>query len=177
MSHSRCHGFTLIELIASLVLLGIIAVFGGMFVVQGMEGYIFSKKNSEKALKAQIALDRIALELRNLNGTDDFTYTLIEDSSVSYTSIEPELSGTRSITYSGDSIFIGVDGDSYTLIDEISNFRLSQNGTLPSKNLNSSISVTFDYADMPEGYSITVVPRLQNGTQILDSRWYFQKQE
>jgi prepilin-type N-terminal cleavage/methylation domain-containing protein len=168
MSHSRCHGFTLIELIASLVLLGIIAVFGGMFVVQGMEGYIFSKKNSEKALKAQIALDRIALELRNLNGTDSFDPT-------SYTSIEPELSGTRSITHSGDSIFIGVDGDSYTLIDEISNYSLSINGNSSNENLNSSISVTFDYADMPGGYSITVVPRLQSETQREASRWYFEK--
>lgn len=168
MSHSRCHGFTLIELIASLVLLGIIAVFGGMFVVQGMEGYIFSKKNSEKALKAQIALDRIALELRNLNGTVSFDPT-------SYTSIESELSGTRSITHSGDSIFIGVDGDSYTLIDEISNYSLSINGTFPNQDLNSSISVTFDYADMPGGYSITVVPRLQSETQREASRWYFEK--
>jgi hypothetical protein len=61
------------------------------------------------------------------------------------------------------------------LIDEVSSFGLNENGSFA--NLDYAITVSFDYADLPGGYSITVVPRLQNGTQMQDSRWYFEKQE
>jgi prepilin-type N-terminal cleavage/methylation domain-containing protein len=173
MQKRNRHGFTLIELIASLVLLGIIAVFGGMFVVQGMEGYLFSKKNSEKALKAQIALDRIALELRNLNGTDTGSFDFTENDSVTFTSTD--LPGTRELGFSGGSIFLGVNNQDHLLIDEVSSFGLNENGSFA--NLDYAITVSFDYADLPGGYSITVVPRLQNGTQMQNSRWYFEKQK
>ena len=60
------HGFALIELIAVIVLVGIIASFSAFFLYTGFQGYLNTKKATEGALNAQMALDRIALELRDI---------------------------------------------------------------------------------------------------------------
>ena len=105
-------GFTLIELTLTIVLIGIIGTFTSMFVYSGIRGYLTTRQNSEGALQAQIALDRISLELRNitsLTGTPDITEP---DLSVSYKSAV--LSGTRELKYdsSQKAILISVDNGS-----------------------------------------------------------------
>ena len=57
-------GFALIELMAVIVLVGIIASFSTFFLYTGFNGYLNTKNATEGALNAQMALDRIALELR-----------------------------------------------------------------------------------------------------------------
>jgi len=107
-------GFTLIELIMTIVLIGIIGVFTSLFVYSGIRGYQTTRLASEGALQAQIAMDRISLELRNINyltGTPDITEP---DLSVSYKS--ETLSGTRVLKYytNENAIKISVDnGASY----------------------------------------------------------------
>ena len=51
----------LIELVAVIVLIGIIGSFTGFFLYTGISGYVKNKNNTEGALSAQIALDRISL--------------------------------------------------------------------------------------------------------------------
>ena len=55
--------FTLIEVIVSLVLIGIMAAIAGMGLMRIAEGYVFAKQNAETAQKAQIAIARIVKEL------------------------------------------------------------------------------------------------------------------
>ena len=55
-------GFTLVELVVTLVLVGIIGTFTTLFMYTGLNGYLRAKDTSEETLKAQIALDRISLE-------------------------------------------------------------------------------------------------------------------
>ena len=50
----------------TLILVGIIGAFTGLFLSTGIEGFIASKRNSEVALKAQIAMDRLSAELRHV---------------------------------------------------------------------------------------------------------------
>ncbi len=57
------NAFTLIEVIVSLVLLGILATIVGIGLVQVTKGYVFSKENSASAQKVQIAMTRIVKEL------------------------------------------------------------------------------------------------------------------
>ena len=57
-------GFVLIELVTTLVLVGVIGTFAAFFLYNGMNGYLVSKRNSETALIAQVAMDRISAELR-----------------------------------------------------------------------------------------------------------------
>ena len=61
------NGFTLVELIITIVLVGIIATFTTLFMYTGLNSYLRAKDTSEGALKAQIALDRISLELRDID--------------------------------------------------------------------------------------------------------------
>ena len=60
-------GFILVELIVSIVLIGIIGIFTSMFIYTGIKGYLMAKQTNEGAIKAQMALDRINLELRQIN--------------------------------------------------------------------------------------------------------------
>ncbi|MBT8374891.1 MAG: prepilin-type N-terminal cleavage/methylation domain-containing protein, partial [Deltaproteobacteria bacterium] len=61
-------GFTLIEIVVSLILVGMMAAIAGMGIVTGTKGYLFAKENSHMAQKAQIAMARIQRELMELTG-------------------------------------------------------------------------------------------------------------
>ena len=56
-------GFTLIEVIVSLVLLGILSAIAGMGFVVVAKGYVFAKLNSEMVEKGQTAITRMVKEL------------------------------------------------------------------------------------------------------------------
>ena len=90
-------GFTLVELMAVIVLVGIIASFSAFFLYTGFNAYVNTKNTTEGALNAQMALDRISMELRNIN--DAISY--VEDTSVSYKS--EALTGTRTLKYESNS--------------------------------------------------------------------------
>ncbi|OQY60201.1 MAG: hypothetical protein B6245_02595 [Desulfobacteraceae bacterium 4572_88] len=61
--HPNNRGFTLVEIIASLFIIGMIASIAGMGIVQLANGFIFSKKNAETVQKAQIVMSRLVKEL------------------------------------------------------------------------------------------------------------------
>jgi len=105
-------GFSLIELILTIVLIGIIGTFTSLFVYSGIRGYLTTRQNSEGALQAQIALDRISLELRNITSLTATPDTTAPDLSVSYKSAV--LSGTRELKYDSNqkAILISVDDGS-----------------------------------------------------------------
>jgi prepilin-type N-terminal cleavage/methylation domain-containing protein len=63
MSQFNKSGFTLIELIVVLVLLGIIGLFSGLFLVKMIQSYQWTADNAHTAQKAQVALTRIAVEM------------------------------------------------------------------------------------------------------------------
>jgi len=150
-------GFVLFEVIVSLVLVGVIATFSSIFLISGIEGYLFSKKASESALKAQIAMDRISLELREINNRP----TLDENTSITYTS--DSLPGTRMIKFDSDSnnIYINVDETDYILLDDISNFTLTSTPYDFDNDTNNEIAyidVGFTITDIPE-FKVKIYPR------------------
>jgi prepilin-type N-terminal cleavage/methylation domain-containing protein len=57
-------GFTLIELVATLVLVGIMAVGIAYFLVPGIQGYLFAQENAELTQKVELAMTRLTRELR-----------------------------------------------------------------------------------------------------------------
>ena len=67
---SRCirtqNGFTLVEIIVTLILVGILAAIGGMGIAQAVKGYIMVKQNSITTQKYQMAMSRINRELREM---------------------------------------------------------------------------------------------------------------
>ncbi|MGD0021426.1 MAG: type II secretion system protein [Smithellaceae bacterium] len=60
-------GFTLIEIIVTVILLGIMAAVGSMLIAQGAKGYIRAKANDELSQKVQLALDRMILEFEDIS--------------------------------------------------------------------------------------------------------------
>jgi len=119
-------GFTLIELVLTLVLIGIIGTFTSLFVYSGIRGYITTRQTSEGALQAQIAMDRISLELRDINSLANTPVVAPADMSLSYKS--ETLSGTRELKYDStqNAILISVDNGSndYKLLKNVSSCTL-----------------------------------------------------
>lgn len=62
-------GFTLIELIMSLVLLGIVGITAGMLIYQGTRSYEALSDQKEATQQATLAAERISRELRQLKCT------------------------------------------------------------------------------------------------------------
>ena len=56
-------GFSLIEIIVVLIMVGVLAAVGGMAIVQAMRGYMAVKENSTTTQKAQLAMSRINREI------------------------------------------------------------------------------------------------------------------
>ena len=117
---NKQNGFALIELIAVIILVGIIASFSTFFLYTGFNGYINSKNATEGALNAQMALDRISQELRNIR---ELTVSP-SGTSLSYKSEDP--TETRTLKYENQSVFIRVNTTDHMLLDNISAFSIAK---------------------------------------------------
>jgi len=118
----RSAGFTLIEIIVSLVIVGILAAIAGMGLTTGIKGYLFAKENAHMSQKAQLAMARLNREMMEL--LDIVTPT---SSSIIY----EHTSGNRAIAKVGSTIKVR-DGSALPdtsngdiLIDNVTSFTLS----------------------------------------------------
>ena len=134
---NKQQGFALIELMAVIVLVGIIATFSAFFLTTGFNGYLNTKNTTEGALNAQMALDRISMELRNireLTGTPSST-------SLSYISQDPTV--TRTLKYENPRVFIRVDTTDHMLLDNISTFTISKSSQPPDLDNDGNDDVPY----------------------------------
>jgi type II secretory pathway pseudopilin PulG len=160
-------GFILIELIASIVLIGIIGIFTSMFIYTGIKGYLMAKHTNEGAIKAQIALERINLELRNMSALST-TDPPINNSEITYTS--DDLPGTRKIEYVNtdpDNPTINITGENgaYVLLDHVETFSLSLDvdddldASGDGNNEISGINIGFKITDVGKEFNLRIYPR------------------
>ena len=160
---TREKGFTLVELIITTVLVGIIGTFTTLFMYTGLNGYLRAKDTAEGALKAQITLDRLSLELRDIFEIEAFT----ANSTIDYFSTT--LPGDRQIIYNaGDrTISLDVDGDVNTLdilLDEVNSFTM---GVTAVRDLNKSVAsneveaidVSFTVGEIGRPFNVQIFPR------------------
>jgi len=152
-------GFTLIEIVVVLVLLGVIATFSSLFLVTGIEGYLSSREASKAALKARVTLNRISLELRDIN---DIPSAPVTNTSITYTS--DTLPGTRVTKFSGGNLYISVDGTDYMLLDNVSNPALTATyDDLDNDSSNGNevayIDVGFTISNIPSAFDVRIYPR------------------
>jgi Tfp pilus assembly protein PilE len=157
-NRQQTQGLILIELIAVIVLVGIIASFTTFFLYSGIEGYLRTKNTNEGALNAQMTLDRISLELKHLNYFTSFT----PDSSLTFTS--EVLSGTRKLSYNSNTIWLSIGPDDYKLLERVDagSFRLAKN----ARDLNADGSdevawfeVGFRVNEIGRDFSTKIFPR------------------
>jgi prepilin-type N-terminal cleavage/methylation domain-containing protein len=60
------NGFTLIEIIVTMVLVGILAAVGGTAIARAVKGYVEVKENSATTQKAQMAMSRVTREISEM---------------------------------------------------------------------------------------------------------------
>lgn len=160
-------GFTLIELIMTIVLIGIIVSFTGFFIFSGINGYLRAKEIMASALDAQRALDRMSLELRYI---DYFTANPALHSSLEYVSKDPVLTGIRRVLFSTSNpdnhmVLIGTLNNEQPLLEHVDpgsfNLRvwykdLDQDGTADDV---AYIDVGFNLENIGTGFATRIFPR------------------
>jgi prepilin-type N-terminal cleavage/methylation domain-containing protein len=161
----RVHGpgarnaFTLVEVIVSLLLVGIMGAFTLFFLADGIEGYFISQKAAESAFKAQVALNRVRIELLEI---DILLADPVPDTTIRYRSADAELSGGRALKFNGGVLYLTVDGTDYPLIDGVFNPILQvQYEDLDNDSLLDEVAyvdVGFTLESQP-AYSVRVYPR------------------
>jgi prepilin-type N-terminal cleavage/methylation domain-containing protein len=93
-------GFTLIEVIIVMVLVGILAVMAGMGILSGVQSYIFAKENAPTSQKAAAAMARMSREFMELS-----SITSVGTSSIVYT----DINGNHALALVGGEIRM-IDG-------------------------------------------------------------------
>ena len=159
-SQDKQRGFILIELVTTLILVGVIGAFVGFFLFSGINGYLTSKKASETALKAQTVLDRISAELRHITSLPSAP---VSNAQITYQS--SDLTGSRRIRYDAGSrtLFLSVDGNENPLLDQVATFTLNwTSADLDNADGDQEISAInfgFTITDVGTPFSIRIFPR------------------
>lgn len=111
-------GFTLIEIIVSLVILGILGTLTILGAVRVVESFVFTRMNAETAQKGHIAMNRLTKEFTNIVSVNSADSTSIDFTSRSY------LDGTtqtgRSVSLVGTILVL----DGNVLTDDVSGFSM-----------------------------------------------------
>jgi prepilin-type N-terminal cleavage/methylation domain-containing protein len=108
------HGFTLIEVVVSLVLVGIIGAIVGMLLVQISKGFVFSKKTAATAQKGQITISRLVKEFSSITSISSGTAT-----SITFTR-DPGVTHTISWAGANNPLLIATD----IVTDNVNSFNL-----------------------------------------------------
>ncbi len=163
-------GFTLIEIIVSLMIVGIITAVAGMGIVLVTQRFYFAKENAETAQKGQVALMRLMKEFIVISAVNSGSAT-----SINFDSYKAGISGTRQVSWAGsaaDPLVLDDDttdafaGD--TLTDNVSNFVLAYYDTYASASQASwssstkviEVTLTLTGAnDVASAFTVRIAPR------------------
>lgn len=166
MAYSK--GFTLVELIASLVLASIIGTIGSIGVSSFSKYYMISIENSQVAGSAQLALLRIAKEILVINSVSSSSAT-----SISFRS-QHDAATERNFTLAlnGDNLELtdAAAGTTDILISNVAGFNLEYynwNFDLPDPLVPSSSWVNWPSAQFPLALDIEKA-EYDSGTDELD---------
>jgi len=112
-------GFSLLEMIVVMLLVGIMAALAGVGYVQVVRGMLFTKMNAATIQKGEITITKLVKEFNNINissidpGTTNAT-------SITFISVKDIGPSSHTVALSGDMVLF--DGD--ILTDQVSDFSL-----------------------------------------------------
>ncbi|MFA5073427.1 MAG: prepilin-type N-terminal cleavage/methylation domain-containing protein [Nitrospirota bacterium] len=88
-SHSPCpKGFTLIEIIIVIVIVGIISTIAAMIILQGVKSYAIEDQRSNVHYQARLAVERIAREARHIRNCSSIVGPLNPSGTLQFTDIQ-----------------------------------------------------------------------------------------
>lgn len=162
MKKKQC-GFTLIEVIASLVIIGIMSTITSVGISKIFEGYLFTKDNAKTTLRAQVVLTRLMKEFSSIDAVASGSKT-----SLTYSYTKNGISiPNRTLSWSGTTGDPLILGD-HTLTDDVNNFELSYYEKYDDSGNNiwdgskKMIGITLEMRgamDVNSSFSIRIVPR------------------
>ncbi len=119
----RDRGFTLIEVIVVLVLVGLLAAMAGFGITTGVRGYLMAAENADITQKAQLAMTRLSREILECFDCDGNPETITLD--YEYNNIL----GTRVLDHDGNTVTLNgsplVEGASDLTLERESDGRIS----------------------------------------------------
>jgi len=130
---SRQRGFTLIEVIVVLILVGIMAAMAGTGLVTAVQGYLMAAENAEVSQKAQMAMTRLTREIHQCSDCDvgnappgplgtAYNYRIFDEA-------HPDSEVSRKLEIWGNELKLGPQsGDTFVLVDQVQSFSLARNG-------------------------------------------------
>lgn len=124
--YSTNNGFTLLEMLVSLTLMGIIGSIWGIGLIQIADSFILSKQNTETAQKGQMAITRLIKEFQSI----EYIYTSSDVPSAPPSSIyikysrDTEKTDVHWISFSSDELKINDDTNEDILINLVNNFSM-----------------------------------------------------
>lgn len=167
-------GFTLVEIIVSLVIVGIMAAVAGMGIVSMVQGYEFAKENVVISQKAQLVMARLRCELMNLSDIDSTNST---GSCIIY-KVETDSEYYRAIGLRGKDLELKIlpsndcncNSSGHILSDKVGSFDIlyqNEDGNaltppyVPRDLRSIHVSFTLDRSDGNEAddFKITINPR------------------
>ncbi len=137
-------GFTLIEMIAAIVIGGIILAVAGMWIVNVTNGFILTRQNSTTALKVQAATLRLEKEFHIITAVSSGSATQLD-----YTNDRGGSPASHTLAFSGTTKTVQLDGN--TLLDNVSGFALTY-----SSAYNGIFSSTWTPGDKVINLSFTL---------------------
>ncbi len=162
-------GFTLIETIVVLALLGIVSVFGSLFLIKGIQGYLMAESCAEQNLKAQAAMTRLDLEFDNIttlpypgSATNlvSLTYTMIAGPGIPQVTRTIARVGQELRMINGTALPTSTTGN--IVIDQVSAFRLD----LHSLAADGFTLTSWNGANISDLYAIKITLTLNNAAGI-----------
>ncbi len=161
-------GFTLVEIIASLILVGILAAVAGFGLLRGTRALVYARGVSDVSQKGQMAMGRMTRTFRNITDINSIASEPIS-TSIAVTFDRDGSQETEQYSYNSNTLEITVGGNTYILAEDVSDFSFSywkNDGTTPWTASPNSDLARIDIAfsmTMAEGtsvpFSAQVVPR------------------
>ena len=134
-------GFTLMESIATIVILAILGSIASFLVVDAVDGYVSASGSAQLHAEGSLALDRIMRELRKIEldpALDPIVAPHIDAVTANSINWWEEGVGAHSLSWSataGDPLMLAIDGNAaIILIDDVTGFTVS---TFDSANAGS----------------------------------------
>ncbi|NCD33628.1 MAG: prepilin-type N-terminal cleavage/methylation domain-containing protein [Spartobacteria bacterium] len=117
-------GFTLIEIVVVLMMVGMVAGLGSMLVVHMVNGYTRSRSNAQLAQHVELAMGRLVREARYV---DRATNHAARISSSGSSVVFRRGGANRTVSLSGSTLNMTVNGTAYPLMKDVSSFAFSPN--------------------------------------------------